>query len=234
MCEGFATSPDNINSRTPLEQVSTCPQPPRMCALATTQRANLLQRPTLVLNRSWLPVHVTTVRRALCTVFRDAARIVCPETLATYDFEGWLEVPIRRKEDTIRSPRVQISAPEIILLARYNRVPSHCAPFTRRNLFLRDDFTCQYCGKRSPADRLSIDHIQPRSRGGLTSWENCVLACRRCNARKADKPPKSAGLRLLRKPMQPRWTPYLNLHDNQRLESWARFTVQPKQRSGRN
>ena len=134
----------------------------------------------------------------------------------------------------IRSPRVQIAAPEVILLARYNRVPSHTAPFTRRNLFLRDDFTCQYCGRKSGNDHLSVDHVQPRSRGGATTWENCVLACVGCNARKADQTPKEAGLRLLRAPERPRWTPYLNLRPSQRMDSWEKFTPEYRRRNRNN
>ncbi len=205
-----------------------------MRAPETVRRADLLQRATLVLNRSWLPVQVTTVRRALCMVFRESARIVCPNSLATHSFSSWIETPITNPDDTIRSPRTHIAAPEIILLTHYNRVPHHEAPFTRRNLFLRDDYTCQYCGNRRPSNRLSIDHVQPRSRNGSTSWDNCVLACVRCNARKANHTPKEAGLKLLRQPKRPRWTPYLTLQPSQRMESWARFTPQPKQRTRHN
>lgn len=195
------------------------------------RRHAVLERAALVLNRSWLPVHVTTVRRALCMVFRDAARIVEHETMATFSFDEWAQLPARPGRPTIRSPSLEILAPEVILLQRYDRVPSHQAPFTRRNLFLRDDFTCQYCGKHGTPDRLSIDHVLPRSRGGSTTWENCVLACVGCNARKADRTIKEAGLRLLRPPVRPRWSPYLNLRPHQRLESWQRFAPETRRRN---
>ena len=71
---------------------------------------------------------------------------------------------------------------------------------------------------------MSIDHVTPRSRGGGTNWENCVLACVGCNARKGNRSLKEAGLRLLRPPARPRWSPYLSLRPGQRLESWHRFT----------
>lgn len=231
--EGFTTRQLDIHSATPAMQFVLRPEIP-MRASETARRTDLLQRATLVLNRSWRPVHVTTVRRALCMVFRDAARIVCPESLTTHDFDGWVEVPVTNLEHAIRSPRLHIPAPEIILLTRYNRVPCHEAPFTRRNLFLRDDYTCQYCGKRGPSDRLSVDHVQPRSRGGSTSWDNCVLACVRCNARKANHTPKEAGLKLLRQPLRPRWTPYLSLRPSQRMDSWDRFTPRSKRRTQNN
>lgn len=193
-------------------------------------RLGLLERSTLVLNRSWRPVHVTTVRRALCLVFRDVARIVSPESLSTFSFREWIDEPVPEGLLTIRSPSVALAPPEVILLARYDRIPCHEAPFTRRNLFLRDDFTCQYCGRRCSSDHLSVDHVLPRSRGGSTSWENCVLACVGCNARKADRTLKEAGFRLLRKPTRPRWSPYLNLRPNQRLDSWAKFAPEKKRR----
>ncbi|MCC7061666.1 MAG: HNH endonuclease [Planctomycetes bacterium] len=195
------------------------------------RKASLLERATLVLNRSWRPVHVTTVRRALCMVFRDAARIVAPDTLSTYTFEEWLQQPVYEDRFAIRSPSVRMAAPEIIVLSRYDRVPCHEAPFTRRNLFLRDDFTCQYCGRRCNSDHLSVDHVLPRSRGGATSWENCVLACIGCNARKADRTLKEVGFRLLRPPVRPRWTPYLTLRPNQRMDSWAQFAPEAKRRT---
>jgi len=198
------------------------------------QRSCLMDRATLVLNRSWRPIHVTTVSRAICMVFRDAARIVATDTLSTFTFAEWVEQPLAPSQPRIRSPSLEMAPPEVILLVRYDRVPRHEAPFTRRNLFLRDDFTCQYCGRRCSTDLLSIDHVLPRSRGGQTNWENCVLACIGCNARKADRTVREAGLRLLRNPSKPHWTPYLNLRPNQRMESWTQFSNDHKQRRASN
>lgn len=197
------------------------------------RRAQLLDRSALVLNRSWMPVHVTTVRRALCMLVRDAARVVAADTLATYDFVEWIRLMDPPTRHFVRSPSLRIPVPEVVLLLDYDRVPCHEAPFTRRNLFLRDDFTCQYCGRRCRTDHLSIDHVKPRSRGGATTWENCVLACVACNARKADRTPREVGLRLLKRPTKPRWTPYLNLRSGQRLESWQRFTPEPRRSAAR-
>ena len=137
-----------------------------------------LHQPTLVLNRSWIPVHVTAVRRAICLVFRDNARIIGSD-LQTYDFESWALGDHERPSDMswVSSGRLCFPVPEVIQLVRYNKPRGFEAPFSRRNLFMRDRLTCQYCGKRYPQDRLSIDHIQPRSKGGDTSWYNCVLAC---------------------------------------------------------
>ncbi len=96
-------------------------------------------------------------------VFREAARIVEPESLATFTFAEWIEQPPPNQEVAIRSPSVSLAAPEVILLAHFDRVPCHEAPFTRRNLFLRDEFTCQYCGRKCGSDHLSVDHVLPIS-----------------------------------------------------------------------
>ena len=195
------------------------------------RRVQLLNRSALVLNRSWMPIHVTPVRRALCLVIRECARIVGPASLMTYSFEEWVRAEHPDGVLHVRSPSMRIPIPEVILLQSYDRVPAHEAPFTRRNLFLRDDYTCQYCGQRCSNDALSIDHVMPRSRGGATSWENCVLACVACNSSKGDRTPKEVGLRLLRPPKRPRWTPYFNLRTSQRLDSWQQFTPEARRRS---
>ena len=185
---------------------------------------SVLDQPTLVINRSWVPVHVTTVRRAITMVYQDIARVVAGDTLSVHDFEQWVALATPAVTRWIRGAGYRIPAPEVVQLQVYDRVPAHEAPFTRKNLYQRDQHTCQYCGRRGNPDRMSIDHVQPRSRGGRTCWENCVLACVRCNARKADRTVHEAGLRLLRKPARPRWSPYLSLAGQDRLPSWRRFT----------
>ena len=126
----------------------------------------------------------------------------------------------------------RVAAPEVIQLQCYNKVPAYDAPFTRRNLFERDAFTCQYCGKHVGGERMSIDHVTPRSKGGKTNWQNCVLACVRCNSAKGDRTLREAGLRLLNEPRPPRWTPYLNIKHSEQLESWAKFTASHRAAKG--
>ncbi len=183
-----------------------------------------MARLVLVINRSWVPVHVTTVRRAVCMLYRDTALAVATDDLQVHNFEEWIGLLSPSTAYWIRSSSMPLPAPEVILLRDFNKVPVKEAPFTRRNLYQRDNYTCQYCFRRASAERLSIDHVMPRSRGGRTSWENCVLACIRCNAVKADRSLKEAGLRLRRRPQRPHWSPYLNLAAKERLSSWRRFT----------
>lgn len=182
-----------------------------------------LGTPVLVLNRCWIPVHVTTVRRALCLLYQGAARVVAPDTLQVHGFDEWVCLPDPPSSLWIRGVRFRVPVPEVIHLASYDRIPVYEAPFTRRNLYQRDDYTCQYCGARLSSDRLSIDHVRPRSKGGKTTWDNCVLACVRCNTSKADRTPREARLRLKRTPMRPRWSPYFSVANNRQLPSWGRF-----------
>ncbi len=193
--------------------------------LASKSAGNLaLGRLVLVVNRAWLPVHVTTVRRSICMVYRGVADVVATDTLQTHPFEAWIRLGGSAAEHWIRTPSTLIPVPEVVQLRVYDKVPRFVAPFSRRNLYRRDANTCQYCGRRESSERLSIDHINPKSRGGLTSWENCVLACVRCNASKADRPLSQSGLRLIRQPRRPHWSPLLSLSREARLISWRRFT----------
>ena len=157
-------------------------------------------------------------------VYQGAARVVCGETLQTHDFGGWLHEFHRDAVSRwIRGVAGAIPAPDIIQLTRYDRVPAHEAPFTRRGLFQRDDYTCQYCGRRGGEAALSVDHVVPRSRGGSTTWANCVLACVRCNTRKGSRTPRQVGLRLRAKPKRPRWSPYLSVRPDDWMDCWRRF-----------
>jgi 5-methylcytosine-specific restriction endonuclease McrA len=94
--------------------------------------------------------------------------------------------------------------------------------FSRRNIFKRDHYTCQYCGAQPGSEELTVDHVVPRSQGGVSSWENCVLACVACNKRKADRTPEQARMRVRKQPVRPTWKPLYADHQV-RIESWSKF-----------
>ena len=102
-------------------------------------------------------------------------------------------------------------------------MPRQGVAFSRRNLYRRDANTCQYCGRRPGTHELSIDHVLPRSRGGLSTWQNCVLSCMRCNCKKGSRLPVEAGMRLLRPPMPPSWSPTLEVPVGRVRQSWEKF-----------
>jgi 5-methylcytosine-specific restriction endonuclease McrA len=167
--------------------------------------AAVLNQSVLVLNRNWIAVHVCNVRRALVLLYQDMARVVT-ESYETLDFNSWRDVSrFAAETDVVHTPNFPLLAPEVIKLVHYNHFPPLHVKFSRRNIFLRDRNRCQYCGARPSRENLTIDHVVPRSRGGHTTWENVVLACSTCNARKGNRLLANCGMTLMRKPRKPHW-----------------------------
>ncbi|MBE7463613.1 MAG: HNH endonuclease [Planctomycetes bacterium] len=185
----------------------------------------VLSEKVLVLNRSWVAVNVATVRRALTLVYGGYARIVNPKDYSTYDFDSWVEASDEAKSGKrIRSATFELCVPEIIVLTAYNSLYSQDVRFSRRNIFERDGNTCQFCARKFDRTDLTIDHVLPRSRGGKSTWENVVLACVRCNTRKGSRTPEEAGMRMLKKPVKPKWATRIGLKIGPRCKaSWEQF-----------
>jgi 5-methylcytosine-specific restriction endonuclease McrA len=188
----------------------------------------LLDHPVLVLNRFWQPVQTCSVRRALHLLCVGHARVVQTdgeEQFQTHDLSSWIEHSGKSTgTDFIHTVRLAVRVPTILVLGLYEKVPRLEVKFTRRNVFLRDQFTCQYCAKSLPEPQLNLDHVIPRQKGGPTTWENIVTSCFRCNTRKANKMPQEANMHPLKKPVAPRWKPLFGLRENGFGDvSWAHF-----------
>ena len=137
----------------------------------------------LVLNASYEPLSVVTVRRAIVLVLRERADVIESNGMVWH------------------SEHLEFSSPSVIRLRSYVKVPyARRVPLNRKTVFLRDEFTCQYCSR--PAENL--DHVVPKSQGGQHTWENVVASCRRCNSKKGGRTPAEAGLLLHRHPRAPR------------------------------
>ena len=189
-------------------------------------RHTLLERPALVLNRNWAPIQVTSVREAISLVAKGSALIIEPETYETHDLRTWGDVSrakARFQDEKIRSPRLTIVPPEVILLKAYQGQGERSVVFSRKNIFKRDRYTCQYYGAQPGPETLTIEHIVPRSKGGVSSWENCVLACVECNKRKAYRTPEQAGMKLRTVPRKPSWRTLAHVPPRERRESWDQF-----------
>ena len=189
---------------------------------------SVLDLPVLVLNRFWQPVHTCSVRRALhllCTGHAQVVQVDGDERFTTHDLGGWVRFSTTANSgDWIHSVRISILAPKVVVLSSYDRLPRLEVRFSRRNVFLRDKFTCQYCLKVLPETQLNLDHVTPRAKGGRTSWENIVTSCFRCNTRKANKLPHEAGMHPRSTPVAPRWRPLFGLRENGLAdESWNHF-----------
>ncbi len=183
----------------------------------------MLNDPTLVLNRSWVAITTTTVWSALGLVCRGAARVIEPETCITYDLRSWSDLLPREGERSIRTVQSRIRVPEVIVLTEHDSPPRRSVPFSRRNLYRRDSYRCQYCGMGQTTAELSIDHVIPRCRGGKTTWENCVLSCIPCNVKKGSRLLKEVRMRLVAEPEKPHWSPCLLVSKANRRPSWGQF-----------
>jgi 5-methylcytosine-specific restriction endonuclease McrA len=183
----------------------------------------MLNEPALVLNSSWYPIGTTTVRDAICMVYRAAARAIDPEDFAAHDFDSWASIRVAEGEPCLRTVRLRIKIPEVIVLNHYDALPVRRVPFSRRNIYKRDENRCQYCGRRPAMMELTIDHVLPRARGGRSTWDNCVLACLKCNRRKGHQTLAEAGMHLMRQPHEPHWTPFVSIPFGKRKESWEQF-----------
>jgi 5-methylcytosine-specific restriction endonuclease McrA len=160
----------------------------------------------LVLNQNYEPLNVCNLPRAFRMVFGERAEVL------EYDHQ------------VVRTPRAEYRAPAVIRLQHQVRRPRPRVKLTRREVFARDAYTCQYCGRQS--GDLTLDHVVPRHRGGSHSWDNLVTACKACNHRKGGKLLDEARLRLARRPFEPRcdvyslFTPYLR---DDRNGSWRSY-----------
>ncbi|MDP3275171.1 MAG: HNH endonuclease [Deltaproteobacteria bacterium] len=169
---------------------------------------HLLATQVLVVNRSYQPVHITSARRAFVLLFMDVGRAV-DEGWTTHTFASWRALAVGEGELTLGISGGEILIPRVLQLPGYDRLPRSVLRLTRRNVYLRDGYSCQYCGRKASAQELNLDHVMPRSRGGPTTWENLVCSCRVCNLAKGGRTPAESGMALLRRPVRPRWSPIL-------------------------
>jgi 5-methylcytosine-specific restriction endonuclease McrA len=141
-----------------------------------------LQRPVLVLNASYEPINICAARRALVLVLKGVASAEEESMIA------------------VHSARTHVRLPSVIRLLEYRRIPRQTRALSRKNILMRDRYTCQYCHRVLPSADLTLDHVIPRSRAGESAWENLVACCHGCNNRKGSRTPEEAGMKLARQP----------------------------------
>lgn len=181
----------------------------------------------LVLNRNWQAINTRTPAEAFCMMATEVATALdINESGDMYPvkWKEWLTLPVRDEDNSVQTVNGAVRAPTVIVLANFARVPKRRPNFSARHLWERDGGTCQYTGRKLLPHEGNIDHVLPRSRGGTTSWENCVLAHREINSRKGNKLPEEAGLRLRRQPVAPRELPVtLFIRNSHRIRDWEPF-----------
>lgn len=161
----------------------------------------------LVLNATYEPINVCTVRRATVLVLKSKAEV------------------LERGKGVLRSERLAVERPVVIRLITYVKVPRdvHRRKITRKAVLARDSWTCQYCGQHKPG--LTVDHVIPRSRGGESVWENIVAACASCNRRKGNRLPREASMHPKRRPKPPGPLVFIRISSPRIPNTWERYLV---------
>ena len=201
----------------------------------------------LVLNKSWLAVNTCSDHKALKLAFKERARIVDPDpwdsesgksAFTTYDLFGWIDRGVFPNKPTMDLHGKKVQVPRIIVLNDFSKPPLQVVKYCRRNLWIRDCYRCQFCGKIPAKDDLTIDHVLPKSRGGISSFINTVLACSACNRKKDDRTPEEAGMKLRRysknsegilvpvyydRPKKPAWSPVYAVKRREIYPEWNSF-----------
>ncbi len=183
----------------------------------------------LVLNRNWQAINIQSPAEAFCQMATDVATaldIQGEHWMSPSKWEAWKELPVREDDCSIGTTSGLIRVPTVIVLSNFARVPMKRPKFNSRNLWVRDKGRCQYTGRNLHPGEGNIDHVMPRSRGGETTWENCVLAAREVNTRKANRTPAEARLKLQRQPKVPREVPVTALLKNiHGIPDWDPFLM---------
>jgi 5-methylcytosine-specific restriction endonuclease McrA len=160
----------------------------------------------LVLNFTYEKMNVVKLRRAVRLVFAGKA-----EVLHTVDRQ-------------IRSAGgLAFEVPAVIRMLYFVKLGRKRVPLTKKNVLLRDDYRCQYCGSQGSNRNMTVDHVLPKSVGGPSTWENLVAACSFCNGRKKDRTPEQAGMPLRRKPRVPAFIPFVVISRNTEPQEWTKY-----------
>jgi 5-methylcytosine-specific restriction endonuclease McrA len=163
----------------------------------------------LVLNASYEPLRLVSVRRAVILLLQEKAELV------------------EAAEQRLRAQHAEFDRPLVIRLVRYVSIQRGRRPIpcSRRGVFIRDRDTCQYCGATPGRKHLTLDHILPRSRGGRTEWPNVVAACYGCNHKKGGKTPEEANMKLRSVPAAPRFVAFALLGELERNAVWSKYAI---------
>lgn len=166
------------------------------------------QYSVLVLNATYEPINIVSLKRAIVLLLKEKAEIV--EAL----------------DAELHAENAHVPVPAVIRLVYYVRIPRRLGiPLSRRTILARDHYTCQYCGATPGKADLSVDHVVPRSRGGETTWENVVAACRRCNVRKGNRTPEEAGMELRSVPGRPHFVALALVSQSMPNEVWRKYLI---------
>jgi 5-methylcytosine-specific restriction endonuclease McrA len=158
----------------------------------------------LVLNSTYEPLNVATLARAVRLVFAGKAEVV-------------------HDRGTLRSAELVIPLPTVVRMLYYIARGRKRVSLTKKNVLLRDDYTCGYCSQRGDRATMTVDHVVPRSQGGRSTWVNLVAACASCNGRKRDRTPEQARMPIQKRPHEPRFIPFVVVRRNTDRDEWQKY-----------
>jgi 5-methylcytosine-specific restriction endonuclease McrA len=181
----------------------------------------------LVLNKNWQAINISTPADALSMMYANTATgldIRGKDDMVPLTWKEWINLSCSDQDSFVKTIQGKVKIPKIIILCRYDKVPKKRPKITRRGIWIRDQGICQYTGKKINPNEGNIDHVIPKSRGGATDWTNCVLAHKKVNAKKADRTPEEAGLKLIRQPSIPKELPVsFYLTNKYNIQEWELF-----------
>lgn len=190
----------------------------------------VLSKKVLVLNKNWIAVGVISVERAITILFatynngEPKARIIEAvdpiNKYQSYTWDEWSKIKPKDDEEKINASSNSFRVPQVIQLCKYGKIPQQNIHFSRRMIYKRDGFACQYCGVKVGQATGTVEHILPKSRNGKTTWENTCLACVPCNSKKANRTPEEAGMKLIRIPQKPKFN---LIKEDVIIDSWKSF-----------
>jgi len=195
---------------------------------------HLLNESVLILNKHYLAIQVCAARDAIIALVTGKAMVV-DQDYKTYNMQEWGE----KSKDlangnpdgklyagVLRSPSISLMVPQVIVAhdCEYNNPGIRQVRYSRKNVYQRDRYTCQYCGEKLPKKDLTLDHVTPKSRGGTSGWNNVVTSCLRCNSKKRDYLLSELGWTLKNPPKQPKWKSHIGIPFNSsKKDYWDRF-----------
>ena len=164
-------------------------------------KKTVLELPILKLSKTWSAIAIATVRKAMEKLFSDKVKVLDPETYQLYAFNEWIKQSIGENDLYIQTSSCKIKVPKFIVCNEYmgDSGQKQKVVYSRRNIFIRDAGCCQYCLKKVKGDDWEVEHVLPKSRGGKTNFENCVVCCTVCNRKKANRTPSEAKMSLKKK-----------------------------------
>ncbi len=165
-----------------------------------------------------------TAQTLLLTAGYEPIKIISWQRAITLLTLGKIEV-LEEYNDEVRSPTIAFKMPAVARLLRVFKRHKNRVKFSRVNIYARDKYRCQYCAHKLPMSELTYDHVVPRAAGGKTSWENIVTACQPCNSKKGNRTPAQAHMRLIKKPVRPKWVPimWLRLDRSTAPQAWRDY-----------